>query len=84
MDNDLVNCSICLEEFKNRVILNCGHGFCKECINEWILLEKYHCPLCRTLIEYIDLNSNIKYLNCCIFVSIFSGISFLFVIVISY
>lgn len=39
-------CHICLYEFKNNVVLNCGHLFCDDCINEWLKI-KHTCPICR-------------------------------------
>ena len=51
MNNDLLECSICLDKIKNEVILKCKHKFCKECIHKW-LLENDTCPICRTIINY--------------------------------
>jgi hypothetical protein len=41
-------CSICLDTFQNKIILNCGHSFCKNCIISNNIL---HCPLCRSSIK---------------------------------
>lgn len=41
------NCSICLENFKSKIKLNCSHKFCKLCIYNW-MFTNYNCPLCRT------------------------------------
>uniref|UniRef100_A0A1I8PEJ3 RING-type domain-containing protein n=1 Tax=Stomoxys calcitrans TaxID=35570 RepID=A0A1I8PEJ3_STOCA len=45
-------CVLCLEDKKSPVALECGHSFCKECLNE---LKTYRhqrwakkCPLCRS------------------------------------
>ena len=49
-------CSICLDTLETKkVILNCGHPFHVECVNEWIKsqFEKErlsNCPLCRDTI----------------------------------
>ena len=43
------NCSICLENFKSKIKLNCSHKFCKLCIYNW-MFTKNTCPMCRTLI----------------------------------
>lgn len=48
------NCHICLSEIKNKVLLNCGHFFCENCIDEW-LKKKYTCPICRKNINNIIL-----------------------------
>ena len=40
------NCTICHEECKNPVQLECKHTFCEECINEWVEREP-SCPICR-------------------------------------
>jgi len=44
------NCSICLEEFKNkdkiRKLNNCHHTFHKSCIDIW-LKNKFQCPTCK-------------------------------------
>jgi hypothetical protein len=54
--NDCVdkNCSICIEKIEddNFCILTCGHYFCKNCIVEYISVNKspnniYNCPICR-------------------------------------
>ena len=50
--DDLLACSVCLEEYKDPKILNCHHSFCKLCLNnvplhyqrEQPLLK---CPTCR-------------------------------------
>lgn len=49
---DEQTCHICLSELKKKVLLNCGHLFCDDCINEW-LKKKYTCPICRTNIRNI-------------------------------
>ena len=44
---DIQECSICLEKIDSYCpILNCGHVFHFECINEWKKLSK-NCPNCR-------------------------------------
>ncbi|XP_026575797.1 E3 ubiquitin-protein ligase TRIM39-like [Pseudonaja textilis] len=48
-----VICSICLEYFRDPVILQCGHNFCHDCIikywREFVL--KYICPQCKMVAE---------------------------------
>ncbi len=64
--NDSV-CSICLNTPKSKIVLECSHEFCKECIYQWMLQEDYNatCPMCRTVIlnkkeffEYAFLNKH--------------------------
>ena len=53
------NCSICLQEIKEKFTLLCGDFFCRDCIRNLILeamkkisnLDKLQCPLCTDLIE---------------------------------
>ncbi|XP_043941942.1 zinc-binding protein A33-like isoform X1 [Protopterus annectens] len=46
---DLI-CSICLEVFKQPVILKCGHNYCKSCIdNVWKSEGTPKCPECRVV-----------------------------------
>lgn len=52
IEND--NCHICLSEIKKKVLLNCGHSFCENCIDEW-LKKKYTCPICRKKINNVML-----------------------------
>lgn len=48
--NEEYECSICLGDKTDEILLNCKHSFCKECINLW---EKTNptCPLCRVKIK---------------------------------
>lgn len=54
--NDLVTCSICLDEStpneKEFVRTTCNHTFCKECINRWLNM-RHRCPVCNN-----DFNTN--------------------------
>jgi hypothetical protein len=40
-------CSICFEENKPEIKLNCGHSFCNDCTNRWLITNPT-CPNCRT------------------------------------
>ncbi len=43
------SCSICLQNFNDNEtlkLLNCNHKFHKNCIDEWIKINK-NCPICR-------------------------------------
>ena len=49
----LVNCSVCLSDInlfdKEVSILNCGHFFHSNCLNDW-LQQQMNCPECRTIV----------------------------------
>ena len=49
-------CSICLQEIllDESCENNCGHSFCKSCLDEWIDRSNTTCPLCRQTIQYIQ------------------------------
>ncbi|XP_049301551.1 nuclear factor 7, ovary-like [Anopheles funestus] len=41
-------CPICLEDFNSPVIVNCGHSFCKRCIEKCMKIGKHAvCPICK-------------------------------------
>ncbi|KAG8507260.1 E3 ubiquitin-protein ligase TRIM38 [Galemys pyrenaicus] len=60
------SCSICLELMTEPVSINCGHSFCRQCIED--ILEKtnpvtssqqiFLCPLCRTPFQRESLRPN--------------------------
>ena len=55
-------CSICLDDIKELAVTNCGHEFCKPCI-EILLNNKYNnskCPICRNVIEKYYTNKEKK------------------------
>ncbi|XP_014880933.1 nuclear factor 7, brain-like [Poecilia latipinna] len=46
-DDDLC-CPVCLEIFKDPVLLSCSHSFCKECLQKcWREKPGRECPVCR-------------------------------------
>ena len=53
------NCTICLQEIKEKFTLICGDFFCTDCIRQTVLtaikkitdLDKLSCPTCKELIE---------------------------------
>lgn len=47
------NCSICMDNVKNPVMLECTHLYCGKCIFQWIKDNKT-CPYCRTPIVSYD------------------------------
>ena len=42
------NCSICMENKKSNIELNCSHTFCKGCIKKWLTEKSNTCPTCRS------------------------------------
>ncbi|XP_077978715.1 tripartite motif-containing protein 2-like [Glandiceps talaboti] len=48
ISEDLLQCSICLEEFQEPRCLPCHHTFCKECLQNLVKdLQSIDCPLCK-------------------------------------
>jgi len=51
-------CSICLiDNILDVSILDCGHQYCKNCIDEWFNKGKNSCPICRKDILYFKNNN---------------------------
>uniref|UniRef100_A0A3B4GZG5 RING-type domain-containing protein n=1 Tax=Pundamilia nyererei TaxID=303518 RepID=A0A3B4GZG5_9CICH len=47
LEEDLC-CPVCLEVFRDPVLLSCRHNFCKECLKRWWGERTiYDCPLCK-------------------------------------
>ncbi|XP_033481793.2 nuclear factor 7, brain-like [Epinephelus lanceolatus] len=45
-----LSCSICLDIFKEPVILSCSHNFCKDCLkNWWRTKQTRECPICEQI-----------------------------------
>jgi len=44
-----ITCSICFDNIKGKVELDCSHNFCTVCILKWMSKSR-SCPLCRTTI----------------------------------
>ena len=42
-------CTICLDKIRNSRQLNCGHIFCKKCIEEYMKNYQAKCPICGKL-----------------------------------
>ena len=63
LDNS-TECPICLEshDSNNCVTTNCKHSYCGECFKNMItMLKPYHspiCPLCRSSVEQLHINSS--------------------------
>nr|XP_014349708.1 PREDICTED: E3 ubiquitin/ISG15 ligase TRIM25-like [Latimeria chalumnae] len=63
-----LNCSICLNIYKNPILLSCGHNFCKDCVEKvWESQASkgtYSCPECRAEFrERPPLQRNLKLCN---------------------
>ncbi|CAJ0953079.1 unnamed protein product [Ranitomeya imitator] len=60
LENQLT-CPICLEIFKDPVMLQCGHSYCKDCL--WGLMKDPHtqllCPVCRQEVDYSSSPPNV-------------------------
>ena len=52
-------CAICLDTIvdEQECINNCGHKFCKSCLDQYLDSGKTECPLCRQPIQYFEHNS---------------------------
>ena len=52
---DHLQCIICNDIFEIPLVTNCGHTFCKKCIEEW-RKQSEKCPICRSDIVSISKN----------------------------
>ncbi|XP_078674716.1 uncharacterized protein LOC144912854 [Branchiostoma floridae x Branchiostoma belcheri] len=53
ISGDFLECTICLEPFKDPKILPCIHTFCKDCLEKFVakqsdVKDKFPCPTCGT------------------------------------
>ncbi|XP_061475336.1 zinc finger protein RFP-like isoform X2 [Rhineura floridana] len=62
---DEATCSICLEYFKEPVIIDCGHNFCQACLAQyWGEPDKgISCPQCRKMIQQRNFRPNWQLAN---------------------
>ncbi|XP_069475470.1 E3 ubiquitin-protein ligase TRIM39-like isoform X4 [Ambystoma mexicanum] len=58
------SCAICLEYYKDPVITECGHNFCRACITEsWKDVYQLNCPECRVACQRSNLRPNRQLLS---------------------
>ncbi|XP_068450068.1 nuclear factor 7, brain-like [Clinocottus analis] len=49
LEEDLC-CPVCLDVFRDPVILSCSHSLCKDCLKRWWRLNPgQECPVCKTI-----------------------------------
>ena len=53
-------CSICLCEFDDLVITDCGHFYCKECIQCSLNASNKRCPMCREKLSMKQIHPVVK------------------------
>uniref|UniRef100_A0A8D0AV28 RING-type domain-containing protein n=1 Tax=Salvator merianae TaxID=96440 RepID=A0A8D0AV28_SALMN len=56
-------CPICRGHFKDPVILDCDHSYCRACITRYwdeSLPRVLSCPQCKTVFERKNLRTNVK------------------------
>ncbi|XP_008144795.2 tripartite motif-containing protein 75-like [Eptesicus fuscus] len=55
-----INCPICLDSLQDPVTIECGHNFCRSCIQQsWAdLQDRFPCPVCRHPCQQRCLRSN--------------------------
>ena len=64
IDKMLINCSVCLGDInlfdkkKKISILNCGHFFHANCLNDW-LNQQMNCPECRAIVTRGEFARNV-------------------------
>merc|ERR1719510_2701609 len=57
--NACFECSVCTDIFDDATTTNCGHTFCRKCI-EKCLERKQPCPLCRSVVNHICSNASLN------------------------
>nr|XP_024104936.2 ret finger protein-like 4B [Pongo abelii] len=53
-----LSCPVCLNFFSSPISLSCGHVFCFDCIQNWMLENhdfRVTCPLCRDVVKLLPL-----------------------------
>ncbi|XP_041069357.1 zinc-binding protein A33-like [Carcharodon carcharias] len=64
LDKDL-SCPVCLEVYRDPVLLRCGHNFCRTCIQRHMDESEgvFTCPCCRAVFEDESIYSNLQLAN---------------------
>lgn len=44
------DCSICIDNLTDPIVLSCKHVFCRGCITQWLAESSRSCPYCRTIL----------------------------------
>jgi hypothetical protein len=52
----MIECPICYDNVKVECITECGHTFCKACMDRWFRKGHMDCPLCRSRIQAVVQN----------------------------
>ncbi|KAK7486458.1 hypothetical protein BaRGS_00022259 [Batillaria attramentaria] len=52
--SDSLQCSVCLDQFKNPKFLHCYHTFCEGCLRRLERKSQVKCPECRSVTEIPD------------------------------
>uniref|UniRef100_A0A8C6T656 Uncharacterized protein n=1 Tax=Neogobius melanostomus TaxID=47308 RepID=A0A8C6T656_9GOBI len=66
MSNLDFNCPVCLEVYKNPVVLSCCHSFCKACLQDWWTQKvTRECPVCKRRSSRTDPPCNLVLKNLC-------------------
>ncbi|KAJ8281419.1 hypothetical protein GJAV_G00067450 [Gymnothorax javanicus] len=61
-----LSCPVCSEIFRDPVVLNCSHSFCKDCVQQyWEQKGSQECPVCRRRHSYEHLPPNLSLRNAC-------------------
>ncbi|XP_031696757.1 tripartite motif-containing protein 35-like [Anarrhichthys ocellatus] len=59
-------CPVCIEIFKDPVILSCSHSFCKDCVKNWWREKQIQeCPVCKERHLLNDPPRNLALKNVC-------------------
>lgn len=61
-----LSCSVCQDIFRDPVVLQCSHSFCKGCLQSWWSEKPVQtCPLCKNVSSSSDPPSNLVLKNLC-------------------
>jgi hypothetical protein len=64
LQDEDIQCPICLNNIENIYITKCNHKFCTNCINLWKEFGNQNCPCCRKINYYNHIiNNNIVNIN---------------------